>query len=44
MSDTQKTGDRIAKVIARALRDAPPPDLEKVHTWVQRARAVKAAA
>jgi predicted flap endonuclease-1-like 5' DNA nuclease len=28
----------------RALRDAPPPDLEKVHTWVQRARAVKAAA
>jgi predicted flap endonuclease-1-like 5' DNA nuclease len=28
----------------RVLRDAPPPDLEKVHTWVQRARAVNAAA
>jgi predicted flap endonuclease-1-like 5' DNA nuclease len=26
------------------LRDAPPPDLEKVHTWISSARSVKAAA
>ena len=28
----------------RVLRDAPPPDLEKVHTWIHQARAVKTAA
>ncbi len=28
----------------RVLRDAPPPDLERVHTWISSARSVKAAA